>query len=401
MRSIRAFETVLTVILLTTFVQLSVPTISGQTVGERRTSLREAVQPFVDRGELGGTVMLVASRTKVLDVETAGYWDLKTKQPQRPDAIFYVASETKSITGTALMILVDEGKVNVDDPVEKYLPEFRGQKIWKSAEKKEVTEPTRVLRIRHLLTHTNGMGNEVFGRVRNDPDTRRHTLQNLAQEYAKSPLEFEPGTKSMYSNAGFDIAARIIEVVSGMPYRDFLKRRVFDPLGMKDTTFYPDRDQSPRQTPFFGRRVVKGELVRGKPSPESREPSLGIPASPRPFPSPSSDLFSTAADMGRYGMLFLNGGVLDGKRFLKKSTVKMMMANQVGPSIKEKIGFAWFQDEHHPDTRNWTGGASGVKLLLDHKQGLVMVWMVQHGDRPREAVDAFEDAAVKLYGRSK
>src|SRR5262245_5741011 len=201
-----------------------------------------ALQPFVEKGSLAGAVTLVADRDKVLSLEAVGYADVAAKTPLRTDALFWIASQSKPITATALMMLVDEGKVSLDDPAQKYLPELKD--LWVVAEQGKdqmlLKRPKRPVTVRHLLIHTSGM---PFRSAMEQPTLDRLTLRDCVLSYTMTPLQSEPGTKYQYSNAGINTAGRIIEVVGGMPYETFLQKRLFDPLGMTDTTFWPTEAQ--------------------------------------------------------------------------------------------------------------------------------------------------------------
>ena len=204
--------------------------------------LAPVLQPFVESHALAGAVVLVANPDKVLDVEAVGWADIASKKPMRPDCLFWVASQSKPITATALMILVDEGKVNVDDPVEKYLPEFKGQQVNVSTNtaKPELKPPRHPILVREVLSHTSGL---PFKSDMEQPTLDLFSLATRVKSYAKMALLFEPGTKSQYSNAGINTAGRIVEVVSGMSFEKFLDERIFKPLGMTDTSFFPSKSQ--------------------------------------------------------------------------------------------------------------------------------------------------------------
>ncbi len=200
------------------------------------------MQPFVDKHTLAGAVTLVASKDKVLSLEAVGFADVEAGKPMRPDALFWIASQSKPITATALMMLVDEGKVKLDDPVEKYLPEFRNQwlAVYQDKDAVLLKRPKQPITVRDVLSHTSGL---PFRSAMEEPTLDGLPLRDAVKSYAMTPLKFEPGTKYEYSNAGINTAGRIIEVVSGMPYEDFLDKRLFGPLGMKDTTFWPNEEQ--------------------------------------------------------------------------------------------------------------------------------------------------------------
>jgi CubicO group peptidase (beta-lactamase class C family) len=200
--------------------------------------LAPALQRFVEDGTIPGAVVLVASPDKVLALETLGVADLRTKEPMRADAMFWIASMTKPMTAMALMMCVEEGKLSIDDPVEKHLPEFRNQ--WLIAEKSParavVVKPKRPVTVKDLLTHTSGLtSNSPLDKAALDT----LTLREAVITYALTPLRFEPGSEWSYCNPGINTLGRLVEVASGKPFAEFMQERFFDPLGMKDTTFWP------------------------------------------------------------------------------------------------------------------------------------------------------------------
>ena len=204
-----------------------------------------AVQPLVENQTVAGAVMLVADKDKTLSIETAGYADLTAKSPMRPDNLFWIASMTKPITATAILMLQEEGKLSVDDPVTKYLPELANLR---TADGKSVK-----LTLRHLLTHTSGMAEPTP----QESKTAR-TLADLIPHFAEKPLLFEPGSKWQYCQSGINSLGRIIEVESGQSLPEFFQKRIFDPLGMKDTTFYPTPEQLVRLAKSY--KAVDGRL---------------------------------------------------------------------------------------------------------------------------------------------
>ena len=222
-----------------------------QVAGERDkapvlSAISERVRPFVEDGEISGAVTLVATRDRILHLEATGKADIGEGKPMRSDAIFWVASMTKPVTATAVLMLQEEGKLSVDDPVEKYLPEF--QKL-RTADGK----PARVT-IRHLLTHTSGMGE-----ISSDEARGIKNLSGLIPLYVGKAVLYEPGTKWVYCQSGINSAARVVEVASGASFDEFVERRLFEPLGMKDTTFYLSEKQLPRLAKSY-RRIDRGEL---------------------------------------------------------------------------------------------------------------------------------------------
>jgi CubicO group peptidase (beta-lactamase class C family) len=210
---------------------------------DRFAPLTERFDKFVSDGDTAGAVLLVGDKDGVKYQRSFGLRDATdAKSKTTDDTLFRIASMTKPITAIAVMILQDEGKLSVHDPVEKHLPEFKGQRmqVGEDKEKKTITlgTPSRPIRLRDLLTHTSGLAPYSSGFA--DVYTKRNrTLAETTAAVSQLPLQFEPGTKWAYSNSGIDTLGRVIEVVSGMSYERFLQTRVFEPLGMTDTTFYP------------------------------------------------------------------------------------------------------------------------------------------------------------------
>jgi CubicO group peptidase (beta-lactamase class C family) len=358
---------------------------------EPSEKISAALQPFVDSHSLAGAVTLVASSNNILAVNCAGYSDVGAKKAMQPDSMFWIASQSKSMTAAAFMMLVDEGKVYVDDPVEKYLPEFKGQMLIAehNGEKTVLVKPSHPIVIREVLSHTSGL---PFSSRVEEPTLDGLPLREAVMSYALSPLQFEPGTKYQYANAGINTAARIIEVVSGMPYEDFMRERLFKPLGMKDTTFWPTEKQVRRIAKSYKPNEAKTDLEEIKIS------QLHYPLSDHTvrFPMPAGGLFSTAQDVGKFCQMILNGGELDGKRYLSENAVKMMTSKQTGDAVKDSYGFGWAVG---PD---WTGhgGAESTNMEIDRKHGLIFIYMVQHAGFPNDggkSRDAFKQAGLAQF----
>jgi CubicO group peptidase (beta-lactamase class C family) len=352
--------------------------------------LHAALQPFVDRHTLAGAVMLVADKEHVLAVETVGYADIAAGRAMKADALFWIASQSKPITAAAFMMLVDEGKVRLDDPVARYLPEFAD--VWLAAEKDKshilLKRPGQPPAVRHILSHTSGL---PFRSALEQPTLDLLPLEARVRSYAMTPLEAEPGTHYQYSNAGINTAGRIIEVVSGMPYEEFLDRRLFKPLGMKDTTFWPDEGQLARLAKSYKPTRDKTDLE------ETTITQLRYPLNDRTRqPMPAGGLFSTAADVGRFCRMILSGGQLDGKRYLSESAVKEMTRRQTASPIKENYGLGWSTGG---DTFGH-GGAYATNMTIDPKRDLITVFMVQHAGFPGDGAashGAFRKAALERF----
>jgi CubicO group peptidase (beta-lactamase class C family) len=354
-----------------------------------------ALQPFVDRHELAGAVALVATKDKVLSVDTVGYADVGAKTPIKADGIFWIASMSKPITGAAVMMLVDEGKISLDDPVEKYLPEFKGQMVVveKDADHVLLKKPVHPITVRNVLSHTSGLD---FKTPLEDPTLDMQPLRDRVRGYAMSPLLFQPDSNYKYSNAGINTAARILEVVSGMSYEEFMDKRLFAPLGMKDTTFWPSGEQLTRIVKAYKPDASKSNLE------ETTVTQLRYPLDDRKnrHPMPAGGLFSTAADVNRFCQMVLNGGELDGKRYLTADAVKQLTSRQTPAELKTSYGLGWAVA---PDNSGH-GGAYATNMSIYQEKGLITVWMVQHAGFPgdgKKAQEAFKQAALASLPEKK
>jgi CubicO group peptidase (beta-lactamase class C family)/predicted glycoside hydrolase/deacetylase ChbG (UPF0249 family) len=356
------------------------------------TAISQRMRHFIAEREIAGAVTLVATPDRILHLDAIGMADIALKKRMRPDAIFWIASMTKPITATAVLMIQDEGKLSVDDPVEKYLPEFKGIK---TADGKPAQ-----LTIRHLLTHTSGMGEVVADQAR-----AIATLAGLIPLYIAKPLAFEPGTSWVYCQSGINTAARIVEVVSGESFDKFVAKRLFGPLGMKDTTFYLTEQQLPRLASSYhrtGKRELEATqigILYGK-SPTSRDR----------FPAANGGLFSTAPDYVRFCQMILSGGVLDGRRYVKPESIKLMTTIQTGelttgftPGNGWGLGWCVIRKPQgltamlSPGTFGH-GGAYGTQAWIDPTQKRIYLLMVQRSNFPNadasEVRREFQEAAV-------
>ncbi|MGD0126663.1 MAG: serine hydrolase domain-containing protein [Terriglobia bacterium] len=359
---------------------------------ESSKTLSAALKPFVDNQTLAGAVVLVASSNRVLALEAVGYADIAAKRPMRTDALFWIASQSKPMTVAALMMLVDEGKVKLDDPVEKYLPEFKGQwlKAEEDAEHLLLKRPAHPITVRNVLSHTSGL---PFSSPIEEPTLDVLPLAARVRSYAMLPLEFEPDTKYSYSNAGINTAGRIIEVVSAMPYEQFMDERLFKPLGMKDTTFWPAEKQVRRLAKSYKPNAAKNGLE------ETTITQLRYPLTDRTRqPMPAGGLFSTAVDVARFCEMMLNRGELDGRRYLSEAAVTQMTTRQTPDTVKEKYGLGLSIG----DGEFGHGGAYATNMTIDTQHGLVFVWMVQHAGFPgdgEKSRDAFMQTAKTAFAK--
>jgi CubicO group peptidase (beta-lactamase class C family) len=330
-----------------------------------------AIQKGIDSDDISGAVTEVVTKDKILDLEAVGLADIASKRPMQPNTVFWIKSMTKPITGIALMMLQDDGKLNVEDPVAKYIPEF--------ANLKTPSGKPANLTIAQLMTHTSGLG-EGLGEAGSATD-RAHTLADLVRQALASPMQFEPGTKWKYTQSGINTVGRIIEVVSGVSYDQFLSQRLFEPLGMHDTRFYPGEKLQQRLVTLYSKNRETGELepVARRTDPASRD---------RP-PLATSGIYSTAPDIARVCQMLLNGGELDGKRYLKPETIKLFSTPRTGDL---KAGFvpgsAWglacgvvtepqgVTEALSPGTYGH-GGAFGTQMWIDEKKGVAYILMIQ------------------------
>lgn len=338
--------------------------------------LIEAMDHAAAAKEISGSVVLVAGKDGVIFSGASGYSDLEKKTPMKSDSLFWIASMTKPITGTAVMMMQEAGKLSVDDPVSKYLPEF---KDLKDAEGKPVE-----ITIKQCLTHSSGLsdvrGPEVDGVA---------TLKDLMPLIVAKPLKFAPGSKWEYCQSGINAVGRIVEVVSGEDYPSFLEKHLFTPLGMKDTTFYPTEAQAARFATSY-KKGANGDLEK------TGLMFLGSKAvtSKDRYPLANGGLFSTAADYGKFARMILRDGELDGKRYLKEESVKQMTTVQSGDlqtgfTPGNGWGLAWCVIREpqgvtaplSPGTFGH-GGAYGTQVWIDPVKGRAYIMLVQRADYP-------------------
>ena len=343
--------------------------------------------PFVQHEELAGAVALVANKDKVLSVTTVGFADIKAKKPMQADSVFWIASQSKAMTAVAVLMLVDEGKIALNDPVEKYLPEFTDQQV--AVGKDKTVARVRSITIRDLLSHVSGL---PFKSAEEQPTLDGLPLAAAVKTYAKAPLATQPGAKYQYSNAGINTAARVLEVVSGFPYEVFMQKRLFNPLGMKDTTFWPNAEQVSRLAKTYKPDATKKKLEQGN----LGQLQADLTDRQHRFPMPAGGLFSTAQDVSQFCRMLLNGGELDGRRYLSMKSFEALSVRQTPPNIKQDYSFGL---NISPDGFGH-GGAQATGMEVRIKDGLVLVWMVQHQGFPGKGGQAqgeFKKAAVKEF----
>jgi CubicO group peptidase (beta-lactamase class C family) len=380
--------------------QSGLPTAKPQDVGLSATKLAEiepTVKKFVAGGKVAGVVTIVARKGKVVHFSAVGKRDIAGEKPMTRDTIFRFYSMSKPITSVALMMLVEEGRLNLDDPVSKHLPEFKGGQVFVKAGKEgPLLEPQkREFTIRDLLRHTAGLTYGIMGNTEVDTLYRKAGVlspkddtKTLVGKLGKLPLAYQPGTRWMYS-VGVDVQGRLIEVKSGKSLGEFFRERIFEPLGMRDTAFYVPKVKLARFATNYG-PAGEGKLKvvdDPKTSAFARKPT---------FESGGGGLVSTGPDYIRFCQMLLNGGELDGRRLLKAETVKQMTKNQLPkeaypisfgvikrPGIGFGLGFSVVVEKSllfpsaHVGEYGW-GGAASTHFWISPKDDLAVVVLTQH-----------------------
>lgn len=372
------------VCLLATFVVAnpSNSLIAAEFAPERLALLREAMQRHVDQHTISGAVAVIGSMNGIAKIDAVGFQNLETKKEMAPDALFRIASMTKPITAMGIMLLQEQGKLNVDDPVEKFLPEFKGQKLVASRMDGEevLKKPARPITIRDLLTHTSGLPGGFPPGLSDLYFKRQLTLKEAVLVSSQQPLDFAPGSKWSYCNAGIDTLGRIIEVVSGESFEAFLERHIFAPLGMKDTTFYPTEEQLERLAGLYDSKDGQLKYVGY---------SLLGPTKDAKHPVPAGGLYSTGTDLAKLYQLMLHRGKLGMTQVLSEQSVATMTAVQTGElecGFTKGMGFGYgwavikqAQGVHlmMMDGTFGHGGAFGTQGWVDPKQELFVILLIQ------------------------
>ena len=364
------------------------------------------MQHFVDEHTIAGAVTLVADLDKTLSLEAIGSANLEEKKEMLTDNLFWIASMTKPMTAMAVMMLVEEGKLIIEDPVEKYLPEFRGQMLEKN-KNIPLEKPARPVTIKDLLTHTSGL---ISKSPLQQTQTDTLTLKEAVNSYATSPLQFEPGSRWSYCNPGINTLGRLVEVLGGKPYAEFMQERLFTPLLMKDTTFWPTEEQAARIAKSYKLKADKSALEE-TPIAHLSRPLTNI----KRMPMPAGGLFSTASDLVKVYQMIINGGTLNGHRYLKEETLKKMTTNQLGDMrVSFTEGMNMGLGFHIVKTPQGVtealslgsfghGGAYGTQAWMDPQRKLIMVLLIQRADIGNSDGSAlrgeFQKAAVAAFGK--
>lgn len=366
--------------------------------------IRVAMQSDIAANDRSGSVTVVVTKDKVVHLEAVGLADLAAKTPMRPDSVFWIASMTKPVTAVAILMLQDEGKLNVADPIAKHIPAFAGLKTPSG-------QPAN-LTIAQALTHTSGLGEGDAAAVR-----QAHTLAELVPLYLAAPMQYEPGAKWQYTQSAINVAARIVEIASGQSFDVFVQKRILNPLGMKHTTFYPEGKTATRLVVGYNRNQATGE-----PEAVRLSPSFGVRGHP---PLGNGGLFSTGPDYARFCQMLLNGGKLSGKRYLSPEAVKLLKTVQTGDLPTGFLQSAAYGNRGtnygwgigtcilrapHPGVAAMLspgtfghGGAWGTQAWIDPVRGVAYVLMVQRPNVANaDASDvrrAFQQAAADALAK--
>ena len=399
-------------------VDAATPTVRPEDVGlssERLKRVTELMQRLIEAKTFSGAVTLVARNGRVAHLEAHGLMDLESKKPMQRDTIFRIMSMTKPVVGVATMMLVEEGKLRLTDPASKFIPELQNLKatvlntegVVGAAPSGAVTAPlpgrvvdaSRQITVRDLLTHTSGLmsGGASAAQAADVAIGKGESLAQVLPRLAKVPLDFQPGTRWAYSGQyGFDVLARIVEVASGMPFDRFAKQRIFDPLGMKDTFFYP-AEGNPRIATLY--RSVNGQLQR------QANPAQINGA----YFSGGGGLFSTAEDYLQFALMLMNGGQHEGKRLLSARTVEVMTTVFAPDTLPGRLAGEGYglsmRVVTDPGARNtftskgtfgWSG-AFNTHFFVDPKEKIVGIFMTQAAflESRGQVRDDFETAIMQ------
>ena len=351
----------------------------------------DAVNPFIQTGECPGAISILY-RDGVQETALLGYADMENQIPIRMDQLFMQCSQTKGFCGVTIAILVEEGKLSLDDPVSKYLPEFAELKIAVKDKdgKIELVPAKNVLTVRMVMNHTGGFPFEIPTKRKNGWPSL--SLRDTAKEAASNPILFEPGTKVQYSNTGIDIGAAIVEVISGQGWDVFLSERVLKPLGMTSSTFNPTDEQLKDIIKLYrvkaGEKAVYCEFHTAMPLPHN---------GPNIHPSAGAGLWTTAQDQYKFYKMLMNLGVGDnGARILKEETVKNLLATSSRPAGLGGYSLGLSVDGNG---QMGHGGAWGTSANVNWKKRTLSMWIVQELDQPRPWNAEKGKAAEKFFSQ--
>jgi CubicO group peptidase (beta-lactamase class C family) len=376
------------------------------------SKIPQRMKSFVDRQTVAGAVTLVAHGDDIVEFDATGMADVEAGHAMQKDTIFQIMSMTKPVTAIGIMMLAEEGKLALRDPVEQYLPEFKDLRVRTTLnpDTDRASVPNHAITIRDLLTHTAGIQDYPGPpTIPNYAQTMSVPLDEVVRQLAKQPLLFQPGTQWSYSSPGIEILGRIIEVCSGEKYVDFITEHILQPLGMKDSFFFPPADKIARIAMVYEQK--DGKLVR---SPASI--LGGNPAKYRQgavFPAPGWGLYSTAEDLLHLYRMMLNDGVYEGHRYLSPFSVHLMTEPQttgiqpVGWMRGSDYGLAWEivtdplgELAGHTIGTYGHGGAFGTQGWIDPNNNLISILLIQHSNEGAESMtNVFLNMAESSVGK--
>lgn len=400
------------------FMAASIPEAKPEGVGlsaERLLRIHETVQRHIDSHQISGAVTLVVRKGRIAHLEAHGVMDLDSSKPMAKNSIFRIWSMSKPVAGVAILLLMEEGKLRLNDPVSRFIPEFKGMKVAVTQERLSgpaatagsqapplqfYTVPaTREITIQDLLTHVSGLGSgsasssEMPGIARKPSDT----LADYIPRLGTTPLDFQPGSRWTYSPlAAFDTLGRIVEIASGQTFDKFLRLRIFDPLGMKDIFFHPDEGRLPRIPSTYHRA---GDVLQ-------KTEAMNRMFSTNYF-SGGGGLMASAEEYAKFGEMLLEGGQLNGKRLISPKTVELMASVFVPDTFPGRAPGRGFglsvqvaSDPIAAGYRVSTGsfgwdGAYGTHFWLDPKEKLVGILMIQTDNPNRQLDRDFENAVMQ------
>ena len=355
-------------------------------------SLTLRLEEFVQARKIAGAVALVSRSGRLVYFEAVGEQSIEDHSPMRADTIFDIRSMTKAVTAVAIMCLVEDSKVKLEDNVADYLPEFGSIRVQTPDD--PLRAPSRPITLLDLLTHTSGMSEDRPKEIANITRVLDHTLSDVVKIIATQPLEADPGAPWKYASMGYAVLGRVVEVRGGKPYQDFVAERILRPLKMRDSFFFPPRDKWPRLAAMYN--IENGTLHRD---------SIDIYRKGAVYSAPEFGMFSTASDMERFFRMMLNEGSLDGRRLLSVQSVRTMLEPRIAtvvPGVSQ--GLAWFictEPGKQAALRISKGsfgvaGASGTFGWVDPGQSLIRLLFMQRFGGPDTERDAFMGLAASV-----
>jgi CubicO group peptidase (beta-lactamase class C family) len=351
----------------------------------------QRIKHFIDEQTVTGAVTLIGHGADIVEFHALGMADVEGGRPMQKDTIFQIMSMTKPVTAIGIMMLAEEGKLALRDPVEQYLPEFRNQRVATNSgpDAARLSVPNNPITIRDLMTHTAGIQDAAPAEIHDYPQSMNVPLAEVVRQFAKQPLLFQPGTQWSYSSPGIEILGRLIEVCSGQKYEDFIAERILRPLGMKDSFFYPPAAKVARIAMVYVQKDGKltrapGTILGGDPA-KYRRGSV--------FPAPGWGLYSTAEDLLHLYRMMLQNGLFEGHRYLSPFSVHLMTEahttgiHPVGWMRGADYGLAWevVSDPFgelagHSKGTYGHGGAFGTQGWIDPASDLISILLIQRAD---------------------